>query len=41
MFVGMEVHKNYLQVAVIDEKGKVVSNSRVDNNQIKATTLRS
>jgi transposase len=35
MFVGMEVHKNYLQVAVIDEKGKVVSNSRVDNNQIK------
>jgi len=27
----MDVHKNYLQVAVLDEKGKVVSNSRVDN----------
>ena len=25
----------YLQVAVLDEKGKVVSNSRVDNNMIK------
>jgi hypothetical protein len=25
MFVGMDVHKNYLQVAVLDEKGKVVS----------------
>jgi hypothetical protein len=30
-WVGMDVHKNYLQVAVLDEKGKVVSNSRVDN----------
>jgi hypothetical protein len=30
MFVGMDVHKNYLQVAVLDEKGKVASNSRVD-----------
>ena len=35
MFVGMDVHKNYLQVAVLDEKGKVVNNSRVDNNLIK------
>jgi transposase len=35
MFVGMDVHKNYLQVAVLDEKGKVLSNSRVDNNLIK------
>jgi hypothetical protein len=35
MFVGMDVHKNYLQVAVLDEKGKVMSNSRVDNNLIK------
>ena len=31
----MDVHKNYLQVAVLDEKGKVVNNSRVDNNLIK------
>jgi transposase len=33
MFVG--VHKNYLQVAALDEKGKVLNNSRVDNNLIK------
>jgi hypothetical protein len=32
MFVGMDVHKNYLQVAVLDEKGKILNNSRVDNN---------
>jgi hypothetical protein len=35
MFVGMDVHKNYLQIAVLDEKGKILSNSRVDNNLIK------
>ncbi len=35
MFVGIDVHKNYLQVAVLDEKGKVLDNSRVDNNLIK------
>jgi hypothetical protein len=37
MFVGMDVHKNYLQVAVLDEKGKVLNNSRVDNNLIKVS----
>ena len=31
MFIGMDVHKNYLQIAVLDEKGKVLNNSRVDN----------
>ncbi|MGC1134596.1 MAG: IS110 family transposase [Nitrososphaeraceae archaeon] len=31
----MDVHKNYLQVAVLDEKGKVLDNSRVDNNLTK------
>jgi hypothetical protein len=35
MFVGMDVHKNYLQVVVLDEKGKILNNSRVDNNLIK------
>jgi transposase len=35
MFVGMDVHKNYLQVAVLDEKGKVLNNSRVDNDLTK------
>jgi hypothetical protein len=29
MFVGMDVHKNYLQVAVLDEKGKILNNSSV------------
>jgi hypothetical protein len=32
MFVGMDVHKNYLQIAVLNENGKVLNNSRVDNN---------
>ncbi|MGE5661323.1 MAG: IS110 family transposase, partial [Ignavibacteriales bacterium] len=35
MFVGMDVHKNYLQIAVLDENGKVLDNSRVDNNLSK------
>jgi len=35
MFVGMDVHKNYLQVAVLNEKGKVLNNSRIDNNLMK------
>ena len=34
-FVGMDVHKNYLQVAVLDEKGNILNNSRVENNLIK------
>ena len=32
MFVGMDLHKNYLQIAVINEKGKVLENSRIKNN---------
>jgi transposase len=32
MFVGMDLHKNYLQVAVMNEKGKVLQNSRINNN---------
>jgi transposase len=35
MFVGVDVHKNYLQIAVLDEKGEILTNSRVDNNLIK------
>jgi hypothetical protein len=31
MFVGMDLHKNYLQIAVMNEKGKVLENSRIDN----------
>src|SRR5215831_6672120 len=32
MFVGMDLHKNYLQIAVMDENGKVLENSRIKNN---------
>jgi transposase len=32
MFVGMDLHKNYLQIALMDKKGKVLRNSRIDNN---------
>jgi hypothetical protein len=33
IFVGMDVHKNYLQVAVMHKKGKVRKNSRMDYSQ--------
>jgi hypothetical protein len=32
MFVGMDLHKNYLQIAAMNEKGKVLENSRINNN---------
>jgi len=32
MFVGMDLHKNYLQIAVMNKKGKVLENSRINNN---------
>ena len=32
MFVGMELHDNYLQIAVVNEKGKVLENSRIKND---------
>lgn len=32
MFVGMDLHKNYLQIAVMNEKGEVLENSKIDNN---------
>ena len=35
MFVGMDLHKNYLQVAVLDGKGKVLKNSRIHNDLSK------
>lgn len=31
MFVGIDLH-NYLQVAVMNEKGKILENSRINNN---------
>ena len=35
MYVGMDVHKNYPHVGVLDENGKILNNSRADNNLIK------
>ena len=32
MFVGMDLHKSYLQIAVMNNKGKILENSRIDNN---------
>jgi transposase len=32
MFVGMDLHKNYSQVATVDTKGKVLQNRRIINN---------
>ena len=32
MFVGMDLHKNFLQVAVMDKRGKVLQNSKIDND---------
>ena len=32
MFVGMDLHKNYLQIAVMNQRGKVLENSRINNN---------
>src|SRR5207244_4356059 len=32
MFVGMDLHKNYLQIAVMNEEGRVLRNSKIHNN---------
>lgn len=36
MYIGMDLHKNFLQIAIIDNQGKVIKNSRIENdhNQI-------
>jgi len=31
-YVGMDLHKNYLQIAVVDEKGKLIENSKIEND---------
>lgn len=33
MFVGMDIHKNYLQIVIMDNKGKLMRNDRIDNNR--------
>jgi transposase len=32
MFVGMDLHKNYLQIAIMNKEGRVLRNSKIDNN---------
>ena len=32
MFVGMDLRKKFVQVAVLDDKGKVLQNGKVENN---------
>jgi transposase len=39
MFVGMVLHKSYPQIAVLDVKGKVLKNSRIDNDLSKVRRL--
>jgi len=31
-YVGMDLHKNYLQIAVVDEKGKLIKNNKIEND---------
>ncbi len=31
MFVGVDQHKNHLQIAVMNDEEKVLENSRIDN----------
>jgi hypothetical protein len=28
----MDLHKNYLQIAVVDEKGKLIKNNKIEND---------
>ena len=30
MFVGIDLHKNYLQIAVMNDKGKILENFRIN-----------
>ena len=32
MYVGIDLHKNYSQIAVMDDKGKVLQNNKIDND---------
>lgn len=33
MYIGMDLHKNHIQVAAIDKKGQLLYNSKIDNNK--------
>jgi len=33
MYIGMDLHKNYLQIATMDNNGKLLKNSRIENDQ--------
>jgi hypothetical protein len=40
MFVGMDLHKNYLQIAVMNDNGKVLENSRINNDLKPVMTVK-
>jgi transposase len=35
MYIGMDLHKKYLQIAALDENGKLIRNSRIDNDLVE------
>jgi transposase len=35
MYIGMDLHKNFLQIAIMDNYGNVLENSKIDNNHQK------
>ncbi len=34
LFVGMDLHKKFLQIVAVNSSGKVLCNERIDNNPI-------
>jgi len=32
MFVGLDIHKNYVQAAVMDKEGRLLKEARIPNN---------
>jgi predicted NBD/HSP70 family sugar kinase len=34
MYLGIDIHKRYAQVAVMDEAGKIVEGARVENTNL-------
>jgi hypothetical protein len=33
MFIGIDLHKDYLQTAVLDRRGKLVTEARIQNEE--------
>lgn len=39
MYIGMDLHKNFLQIAITDNNGKVLKNSRIENDHKKISNF--